>query len=134
MQKRHRTLSKFLGSLELAVMEVVWKRGRASVRDVLAELNKQKRKFAYTTVMTVMQRLNDKGWLVADKSGRAFLYRAAFSGEEAEAQAVRKVVRSLLSDHGDVAIVQFMKEVDGITPEQLKKLRLLAQQKRKSGR
>ncbi len=129
MGKEYRNLSKVLGKLELAIMDIVWKSSSANVREVLTELNKGKRKLAYTTVMTVMHRLTEKGWLVANKKGRAFSYKAVFSPQETEAAAVAKIVHSLVHDHGDLAIAQFMKEVGEITPEQLTKLASLARRK-----
>src|SRR3954452_4729901 len=69
-----------LGELETAVMEEVWRRGEATVRDVLDALNaSQPRERAYTTVMTVMTRLCDKGMLVRDRSGRRDVYRPTVS-------------------------------------------------------
>lgn len=106
-------------------MDTVWEKGSASVRDVMTHINSGKRKLAYTTIMTVMQRLKDKGWLAAHKEGRAFIYEPAVRPEEAEAKAVSKVVRELVSDHGDVAIAQFLKEMDEIPPDYLAQLEKL---------
>lgn len=131
MQIKKQRLSKFLGKLELAVMEIVWKSDQVSVADVVSKINRGDREFAYTTIMTVMQRLNRKGWLAVDKSGRAYLYRAALAPQEAEADAISKILRGLLKDHGDLAIAQFMSEFSKITPEQLDKLDKLAKQKGK---
>ncbi|MBI1281335.1 MAG: BlaI/MecI/CopY family transcriptional regulator [Anaerolineaceae bacterium] len=115
-------LQKFLGELELAVMEVIWEREPLNVADVLATLNKQKHNLAYTSVMTVMSRLVEKGWLKAEKRGRAFFYRTVYSRQEAEAAAVGDVVRALLRDFGDVAVAEFIKELDGISPHTLNRL------------
>ncbi|MCC6611865.1 MAG: BlaI/MecI/CopY family transcriptional regulator [Anaerolineae bacterium] len=121
-------LEKFLGELQLAVMEIVWKRQPVSVGDVLTELNQQKRDLAYTTVMTIMSRLVEKGWLISEKHGRAYVYRAVHSREQAEAEAVGEVVRALLEDFGQIAVAQFVKELDGIDPEQLARLQELTQE------
>lgn len=115
-------LEKFLGELQLAIMEIVWERQPVSVSDVLRVINEQNRNLAYTTVMTIMSRLADKGWLVAEKRGRAFFYRAVHSRAEAEMAAVGEVVRALLEDFGEVAIAQFVKELDEIDPTQLSRL------------
>ena len=120
-------LEKFLGELQLAVMEVVWERQPISVSEVLNALNEQ-RNLAYTTVMTIMSRLAEKGWLVSEKRGRAYFYQAARSREEAEAAAVGEVVRALLEDFGEVAIAQFVKELDEINPHQLSRLAELARE------
>ena len=61
-------------------MEIVWARGEASLRDVHLRLESQ-RDLAYTTVMTVMSRLAEKGLLRKRKNGAAFLYLPALSRE-----------------------------------------------------
>jgi predicted transcriptional regulator len=115
-------LEKFLGELELAVMEVVWQYAPVSVADVLSHLNTEERSWAYTTIMTIMSRLADKGWLKAEKQGRALIYTAANSRTEAEAKMAGEIVRSLLRDFGDVAVAQFVQEMDQLDPEQLARL------------
>jgi len=125
-QKAGDGLRKFLGELELAVMEVIWMREQANVSDIVAALNEQGRALAYTSVMTVMNRLTEKGWLTTERQGKAYLYRAVHSREEAEAAAVGEAVRTLLRDFGDVAVAQFLKELDEIDPEHLARLAELA--------
>jgi predicted transcriptional regulator len=65
-----------LGRLELSVMEIMWSRGEASVRDVVAHLT---RPLAYTTVMTTLDRLYKKNLLARRKEERAFRYSPRFS-------------------------------------------------------
>ncbi|MBZ0294895.1 MAG: BlaI/MecI/CopY family transcriptional regulator [Anaerolineae bacterium] len=125
--KNAKGLGKFLGELELAVMRVIWDREPATVSDVLETLHQEEgRRLAYTTVMTIMSRLTEKGWLVAEKQGRAFSYRAVHSRQEAEAAAVSSVMRALLEDFGDVVVTQFVKELDDLDPNQLARLAKLA--------
>jgi len=125
--KSARGLEKFLGELELAVMDIIWKQDSATVAQVLEILNQaDSRQLAYTTVMTIMSRLAEKGWLIAEKQGRAYIYQAVNTRSKAEAAAVSSVVRALLEDFGDVAITQFVKELDDIDPDQLARLATLA--------
>jgi predicted transcriptional regulator len=112
-------LEKFLGELELLVMEVIWKYQPVSVADVLSHLNTEERSWAYTTIMTIMSRLAEKGWLKAEKQGRALIYVAAYTRQEAEAKMAGEIVRSLLRDFGDVAVAQFVQEMDQTDPNQL---------------
>ena len=60
---RKKGLRKILGDLEADVMEAIWALGHATVHDVLERLAAADRELAYTTVMTVMSRLADKGLL-----------------------------------------------------------------------
>jgi len=119
---------KLLGELELAIMRVAWGRPSVTVRDVLNTLTK-KRALAYTTVMTVMGRLAEKGLLVAEKRGKTHHYRAALTREEFEAQAAGKVISSLLADFGgEIALRQFVEKLADTNPDQLARLAELAQQ------
>src|SRR5215203_6184094 len=83
---------KPLGDLEAAVLAALWdSRATLSVRDVLSRV-KRKPARAYTTVLTVLDRLHDKGLVSREKQGKAFLYRPCVSkdiwlGEQA-AQAL----------------------------------------------
>jgi predicted transcriptional regulator len=129
--KRHpsraKGLEKFFGELELAVMEIIWCYQPVTVGAVLEKLNQDdERSWAYTTIMTVMGRLAEKGWLEAEKEGRAFVYTPVYSREETMATLAGDVVRSLLEDFGDVAVAQFAKELDRVNPEQLARLADLA--------
>ena len=119
---------KLLGELELAIMRVAWIRPSVTVRDVLNVLTK-KRSLAYTTIMTIMGRLADKGLLVAEKDGKTYRYRAARTQAEFEAQAAGRVVHSLITDFGgEVALSQFVKELAETNPGQLNRLAELARQ------
>lgn len=99
---------KILGELESEIMELVWKAGQASVRDVLSLLEKR-RKIAYTTVMTVMTRLNEKGILKRkmDSSG-AFIYIPSKNKKSFLESSSEKIIKSFLKEYGDLAVAQFL--------------------------
>lgn len=83
-----------LGELEAAVMHVLWDSAEPiKVRDVLEQLDTG-RALAYTTVMTVLDNLYRKQWVQRERQGKAYLYEAAFSREEASARALREVLES----------------------------------------
>lgn len=83
-----------LGELEATVMDVLWRASEPMlVREVLDEIAKE-RSLAYTTVMTVLDNLHRKEWVVREMEGRAYHYRATTSREEATAQALRDVLDS----------------------------------------
>ncbi len=70
------------GELEAAIMEQMWGEAEpVAVRHVLEAL-RPKRQLAYTTVMTVMDTLYRKGWLIRERDGLAYLYAAAGSRED----------------------------------------------------
>lgn len=96
-------MSRF-GSLEGEVMEVLWAAPKPrTVREVLDALNVERRSpLAYTTVMTVLSRLVEKGALMRHQEGRSFAYTPAADDEAA--LAVRDVVR----DYGEAALTHFV--------------------------
>jgi predicted transcriptional regulator len=91
-----------LGDLERAVLEALWESDAPlSVRDVLKRVERRPA-LAYTTVLTVLDRLHEKGFVMRHKDGRAFLYRprigrAQWLGERA--------ARVLASERGGTAAV-----------------------------
>ncbi|SEH03818.1 Predicted transcriptional regulator [Nonomuraea solani] len=79
-----------LGGLETTIMDRMWAiRQPASVRDVLEHLQKD-RAIAYTTVMTVMDKLHTKGLLKRQPVGRAYIYEAVSSKEAYTAEVMRE--------------------------------------------
>ena len=120
-------MKRLLGSLELKVMEILWQRDEATVRQV-ADLIRRERAIAYTTVMTVMGHLADKGLLTRVMDGRQYRYRITQSKDEFLREAARTRVHALVEDFGDLAMAGFLGEIDGIGDEQLKQLRRLAEE------
>ena len=119
-------IEKLLGELENAVMDILWTQGETTVREVLDKLNRT-RSLAYTTVLTVMSRLVDKGLLTQNKTGRAHLYGPAMSREAYAAETAGQIIRSLVEDFGDIALAQFSQELDGLDPERLAALKALGE-------
>jgi predicted transcriptional regulator len=67
---------------ELEVLKVLWARGPGTVRDVEAGLKRGRRKLAYNTVLTLLSRLRDKGYVRQDRSGLAHVFRSIVSREQ----------------------------------------------------
>ncbi len=88
-----------LGPLEYQVITVMWDRGAwVTVGDVLAVLNVDaRRQHAYSTIKTILGKLLDKGHLRKRVNGKAHEYEAVQCRADAERQAVRGIVRPLLS-------------------------------------
>ena len=109
---------KILGTLESEIMEIVWARGQVSVRCVLSELEKR-RKIAYTTVMTVMARLHEKGILSRemDKNG-AFVYVPIKDKKSFISNASEKIIKNFLKEYGDVAVAQFVDIIETYNSKQ----------------
>jgi len=71
-----------ISETEQAVLKVLWDLEQGTVREVLAALEGQGHQWAYTTVQTLLTRLVAKGYVVADRTGPAHVYRAAVSRGE----------------------------------------------------
>ena len=89
--------SRPLPELELEVMKILWRLGDATVADVQEELEPS-RPLAYTTVMTVLDRLKSKQVVTRRKQGRGYLYRPALSREVARALALDRLLNDYFSD------------------------------------
>jgi len=82
-----------LAPLELACMNTLWPLGEATVREIRDGLAARRAR-AYTTIMTIMDRLARKGVVERRKAGRAYIYRPLLTAEEARAQALTQVVEN----------------------------------------
>lgn len=111
--------------LESQIMEAVWRAAEpVPVRRVLQELNEHRpQPLAYTTVMTVMNRLLAKGALAREGQRRRYLYHA--TATDAAGIAVRDVIRN----HGDAAVAHFL-ETARDDPDVLRRLRALLAEER----
>ena len=117
---------KLFGELEGEVMAAIWQHGPLTVRQVLERLRAARSQpVAYTTVLTVMQRLAEKGLLDRTLLGNTHRYAARQSRDEFMSESSGRLVRALVDDFGDVAIAQFLAALDGLDPERLERLREL---------
>lgn len=119
-------VDRLLGELEAPIMRLLWARGSASVREILDALNGDGRSLAYTTVLTVMGRLAEKGYLSRQRRGKMHVYTPTATQEGFLRQAAAKRVHALVADFGDVAMAQFLAEVADLSPERRRQLRRMA--------
>ncbi|MFQ5605695.1 MAG: BlaI/MecI/CopY family transcriptional regulator [bacterium] len=124
-------LRKILGDLEADIMEIAWRKPEITVRQV-TELLQSQRDIAYTTVMTVMSRLAEKGLLKKIKHGTAHIYQPTSSKEEFTRSTLKKVINELLADFSAPAISQFLDSVEEADPEKMEELARLIEKKRKN--
>jgi len=120
-----------LHELEAEVMEEVWAASESvTVRDIRTELNghNRRKKRAYTTVMTIMARLHEKGLLRRELRGKTYHYRPALSADQYAHARAAVQVDELIGDYGDVALAQFARQVEGLDERRLATLRALAEE------
>jgi len=127
---------KGLGDLEAEVMERIWTLGRPlTVREVLEDLNGS-RPLAYTTVMTVLDNLHRKGWLVREMVNRAYVYTPTMSREQHSAQLMESALSA--STDATATLVHFVAsmgpdELESLSAA-LRKAKAAESSKRKAGR
>jgi len=128
--KENIDLNPQLGDLETEIMNVIWELQEATVQDVVDAL-KPRRKLAYTTVMTVMSRLADKGYLNRRKDGRSFVYTPGPSREAVAGRMLGQVVDRLYQGAAGKAIAHLLEMDEDVDDEELDRLEALIRAKRK---
>jgi predicted transcriptional regulator len=115
-------LARIFGELEARIVETLWDLDQGTVHQVCQHMGDDPN---YKTVMTVMNRLVDKGMLVRERKGRAYVYGVTENRETFLAQVASQVVGGLLEDFGDRALVGFVEALNGADVEQINALRRL---------
>ena len=126
---RGRRLSRVLGDLEAEVMETLWRRNAASIREVWDEV-KLKRPLAFNTVMTVMNRLVEKRLLRREDRRGSYRYSPRVSREDFLAQVSHDIAASLVQEFGEIALAQFIEVLEEVDPEKLAALERLIRERR----
>jgi BlaI family transcriptional regulator, penicillinase repressor len=98
-----------LTDLELEIMKVIWDREPCTVREVYEELL-EKKKIAYTTVMTMMKILEEKGHLKKNAEGRAFVYRSAHPQKKVVTTMVNDLVARLFDGSAKPLVLNLIKD------------------------
>jgi len=116
-----------LHELESEVMEAVWSLGEANVRAVMDALNERAEKpRAYTTYMTIMARLHQKGVLDRRREGNTDVYVPVLGRDEYITARAQADVEGLVAEYGDVALSHFARQVATLDPERRRALQRLA--------
>lgn len=106
---------------ELRLMEVVWKRGQATVGDVVESLPADPR-LAYSTVLTTLRILEGKGYLRHTKKGRAFVYEPVVAREEASRKALRHLVNRFFGGSREQLVMNLLEE-ETIDRDELRRIK-----------
>jgi predicted transcriptional regulator len=104
MRPKHTTLTP----QELEIMKLVWQRDTATVRDIYETLL-ERRKIAYTTVMTMMKILETKGYLKKRRQERAFVYRPARPKSQVIAGMLREFIDRVFNGSAEPLLVHLVK-------------------------
>jgi BlaI family penicillinase repressor len=121
-----------LGSVQLRIMRVLWEEGSATARRITDVLS-QTSPIAHSTVQTLLRKLEAKGAVTHEKTDRTFTFRALV----AESEVTRSAAQDLLSRvfQGSITgLMAHLLESEEVTPEEMKRLRALVDEKSKENR
>jgi BlaI family transcriptional regulator, penicillinase repressor len=119
-----------LHELEAEVMEELWKRGEASVREVMEALNAgADRERAYTTVMTIMARLDGKGLLERRREGKSNLYMPSYTRDQYADLRARAELDSIVDQFGELALAHIARQWAGLDAQRRRALQRLARER-----
>jgi predicted transcriptional regulator len=110
---------------ELDVMGVLWERGAATVAEVQEALPDE---LAYTTVLTVLRTLEEKGHVGHEEAGRAYRYHALVDREAAGRSAVGRLVRKVFRGSPELLLTELVSDRK-LSAEQLRRLRRLLEER-----
>jgi len=104
-----RPKSTTLTAHELEIMKIVWRRGQATVRDVYHEML-ERRSIAYTTVMSELKTLDQKGYLRTSQQDRAYVYRPRRAKNLVIRQMVREFVDRVFNGSAQPLLVHLLED------------------------
>ena len=121
-----RQASRGLTDAELRLMDVLWEKGTGTVSDVVGALPKSV-PLAYSTVLTTLRILENKGYLTHLQEGRAYVYRPVIGRDQARQSAVSYLVRRFFDGSRDQLMLRLLED-KGIGARELKRLRRLIEE------
>jgi BlaI family penicillinase repressor len=117
-----------LSPAQREIMDIVWERGEVTANEVRRVLSRS-RTVARNTVRTLLERMEDKGWLKHRAEGRTFLYTAARPRHDTIGQKVREIVETVCGGSPET-LVSALLDYRGLRPDELKRIRQLLDQAR----
>jgi len=106
---------------ELEILRVLWERGPSTVRDVL-EILKGSRRRAYTSVMSLMNVMVDKGLLSRDAQGRAFIYDAKVTRRNTRSHMLKDMLNRVFDGSANLMVAHLLEQANP-NEEELKEIR-----------
>jgi BlaI family penicillinase repressor len=101
---------------ELEILQVIWRLGQCTVRDVHEELSENK-DAGYTTTLKLMQIMADKGLVARDTSTKTHVYRALISREQAQTSALDKLMDTVFKGNTASLVIQALGKHQASTDE-----------------
>lgn len=114
-------LNHFFGPLEARIMDILWSHPKITIKDVKQKLDAES-PINFNTVMTVMNRLADKGHLQKRKHGRSYVYQTTQTKEAFIEKQTKAMTDDLMEEFGDVVVNHMLDNLNHIDPEIIQKL------------
>ena len=121
-------VKQVLGELEAEVISLLWQQPNQTVVEVEERL-RRKREIAHTTVLTTLDRMHRKGYLIREKKGKAFVYSPSYTQQEFERRLAQEVLGALLGGAGEPVLSTFV-DLIGDDGSKLDQLEALIKEKR----
>jgi predicted transcriptional regulator len=109
---------------ELEILQVLWQRGLATVREVHEELSKTK-DVGYTTTLKLMQIMHEKGIVKRDESVRTHVYQSAVNKERTQKHLLSKMIDSLFGGSSTQLVLQALGNEQKVSEEELEQIQNL---------
>lgn len=109
---------------ELEILQILWEKGLATVREVHEELAKTK-DAGYTTTLKLMQIMHEKGLVRRDDSMRTHVYQAAVNKEKTQKHLLNKMIDSLFGGSPTQLVIQALGNNHKASPEEIEKIQRL---------
>lgn len=126
-----RGINQVLGPLERNIMEVLWSHGESRVKDILSAFP-DKRDISYSTVITVTNRMVEKGLVKRIKIGKTYFYSPTYSKDEFFGLVSKKVVEGASELSLDSVMAHFVNYMAQMAPEKIEYFSKLIELKRQN--
>ncbi len=132
-RSKKKGLNRLFGEIEAEVMDILWKKGPLKGREVHEALKKKKH-LAFTTVLTVLDRLSKKGLVTKARGSGLIMFSAAVSRKAFAERTATELIRSAYDLSPDLTISAFTDIFSTMKPEELSRLSELIEEKRDENR
>ena len=106
---------------ELDIMSILWKEGSGTVAEVRDELNSE---VGYTTVLKMLQILEEKGMVRHEREGRAYRYHPTVAQEEAGEHALRRIVDKIFQGSAELTLARLVRDTK-LTADEIQRMHVL---------
>ena len=117
---------------ELEILSIIWERETATVREVQEILNERSKPTGYTTVLKMLQIMDEKNLVERDKANRAHVYRAKIKQDDTGKQMLRDVMEKVFGGSA-LRLVQQVLETETTSKEELKEIRKMIREAERKG-